>query len=297
MTKQTKTEAPVEEAKTTAVAEVKQNQAVAVVSDDTDELFAHAGAGLSNAGANDYAIPFLVVLQPLSPQVSKQNPEYVQGAEAGMIYNSVTKKLYTELGLIPCEFRKVFVEWVTREGGGSKSAPVGEHDINSGIEKTCTRDDRKRLRMPGTGNTLVETAYHYVLAVDQETGESFQAVLSLDSTDLTPSRNWLTVMASQEMTHPTTGAVAIVPTFAQLYVATSKFRTNDAGQWFNWVFNFKSLLFSKDNTPVEPELLHLRKKAMAFSKLVKEGMVKVDRNSQTTAEEVVSAPAEKSAAY
>jgi len=214
-----------------------------------------------------------------------------------MSYDGVTKKLYNSIGLVPCEFRKVWVEWVTREGGGSKAAPVGEHAINSGIEKTCTIDGKKRRRLPN-GNTLVETAYHYVLAYDEATGDTFQAVLSLDSTDLTPSRNWLTIMSNQEIKSPTTGAVAIAPTFSQLYKATQKFRQNDNGQWFNWAFEFDRPLYSKEGYTATEKDVVLRKKAQSFAKLIREGLVQVDRSTQAS-EEVSSEqqPAASSAAY
>jgi hypothetical protein len=43
---------------------------------------------------SDLALPFIRILGQLSPQVNKRDAKYVQGAEAGMIYNSVTNQLY-----------------------------------------------------------------------------------------------------------------------------------------------------------------------------------------------------------
>src|SRR4051812_45080055 len=43
---------------------------------------------------DDLAIPFLRVLQDLSPQVKKKDEAYVEGAEVGMFYESATKQLW-----------------------------------------------------------------------------------------------------------------------------------------------------------------------------------------------------------
>ena len=60
----------------TAVVE-KKSTAVANVMDD---LYASAGEGLENVGAEDMQIPFLRILQPLSPQLNKQDSKYIKGA-------------------------------------------------------------------------------------------------------------------------------------------------------------------------------------------------------------------------
>jgi len=52
------------------------------------------GKGLGSIGQQDLALPFLKILAQLSPEVNKRDGKYVEGAEAGMIYNSVTGELY-----------------------------------------------------------------------------------------------------------------------------------------------------------------------------------------------------------
>ena len=55
---------------------------------------ADAGAGSQNITQDDLALPFLKVLGQLSPEVNKQNAKFINGAEPGMIVNSVTKEIY-----------------------------------------------------------------------------------------------------------------------------------------------------------------------------------------------------------
>ncbi len=53
-----------------------------------------AGAGLENIDKDDLALPFLKLLQSGSDETKKKHANYVEGAEAGMFYNTVTKRLY-----------------------------------------------------------------------------------------------------------------------------------------------------------------------------------------------------------
>ena len=55
-----------------------------------------ANAGLKNLGMDDLAIPFLRILSDTSPQIKKRDPLYIEGAESGMIYNTLTKEIYDD---------------------------------------------------------------------------------------------------------------------------------------------------------------------------------------------------------
>ena len=52
-----------------------------------------ANKGSQNIAQDDLALPFLKVLSHLSPEVNKQHAKYVEGAEPGMIVNTVTNEL------------------------------------------------------------------------------------------------------------------------------------------------------------------------------------------------------------
>ena len=95
-----------------------------------------SNTGLDNMGADDMALPFLRVLGQLSPEINKRDAKYVEGAEAGMIFNTVTKVAYDGekgLNIIPCYYKREYVEWSDR--GQGTSAPVAIHSVNSGIIK------------------------------------------------------------------------------------------------------------------------------------------------------------------
>ena len=60
----------------------------------TNVFEADAGQGIANIKQEDLALPFLKVLGQLSPEVNKRDAKYVEGAQPGMIVNSVTNELY-----------------------------------------------------------------------------------------------------------------------------------------------------------------------------------------------------------
>ena len=88
---------------------IKKNGALATVNFETD-----ASVQTGTVTQDDLALPFLKILGQLSPEVNKRDGKYVEGAEPGMIYNSVTGELFNgEKGIqvIPCYYKLEYVEW------------------------------------------------------------------------------------------------------------------------------------------------------------------------------------------
>ena len=80
----------------------------------TLDFVSDAGMGLETIEKNDLALPFLKLLQSGSDETKKKHAKYVEGAEAGMLYNTVTKKLYNgEKGIevIPVFYKMTYPEW------------------------------------------------------------------------------------------------------------------------------------------------------------------------------------------
>src|SRR3990167_7412492 len=68
-----------------------------------------AGAGLPDRRSDPdvYVIPYLVLLQDLSPQVRKAEAAYVEGAEAGVFFNTATRQPLGKEGyVVPCGFQR-----------------------------------------------------------------------------------------------------------------------------------------------------------------------------------------------
>jgi hypothetical protein len=102
----------------------KSKTDIANLSDDL--ILASAGKGLQNISNDDVTIPRLAIVQSGSPQRKKKDEKYIDGADEGMIFNTVTNELYKDsLEVIPCGYRKTYVEWVPRDKGGGLVAVQG----------------------------------------------------------------------------------------------------------------------------------------------------------------------------
>lgn len=231
-----------------------------------DDLTKYAGTGFEQADSNDYAVPFLHILQKLSPQVDEASPNYVKDARPGMIYETVNKRLLSgKEGVIaiPCAFKKSFVEWKPRDSGGGF---IKDHGWNTELVETCSRDDRNRLVLPN-GNMFVETKYHYVLiAID---GLLLPAVISMTSSQLKKSRNWMSMMQTRRMKN-SQGKEFIPPMFAYTYMLTTVLEQKDQNSWFSW-----------NITPGDQSTRQEVRDAMAFHKAIAAGSVKMVDESPT----------------
>jgi hypothetical protein len=88
-----------------------------------DQVPAHirqdSNRGSENVESQDVQIPRISVLQDLSPQIKKDKPEFIPGAEVATIFNVLTGELYPEgLEFVPVYFEKDHLVWKTRKAGG-----------------------------------------------------------------------------------------------------------------------------------------------------------------------------------
>ena len=103
-----------------------------------------SGMGLENIDKGDLALPFLKLLQSGSDETKKKHAKYVEGAEAGMFYNTVTKKLYNgEKGIeiIPVFYRMTYPEWAPFER--KEGRPIS-NDRGVGVMAETTQNDRNK---------------------------------------------------------------------------------------------------------------------------------------------------------
>lgn len=217
---------------------VRASRDVATMADDAEllaQIAADSGAGFEEATRDAYAVPFLRVLQDLSPQVKKKMAGYVEGAAPGMIYNTVTKEVFTALRVIPCYYSQAFIEWIPRTdkaaGGGNKGF-VAAHPATTPLVHKCVREGSRNM-LPN-GHELQDTRQHFVLFV-REDGTIDQGMIAMASTQLKVSRRWMSQMKSQLVN--VGGRQIPAPMFAYSYLLASEEEANDQGSWYSWTVN------------------------------------------------------------
>ena len=218
-----------------------------------------AAKGLGNIGQQDLALPFLKILGQLSPEVNKRDGKYVEGAEPGMIYNSVSGELYDGakgINVIPAFYKLEYVEWKDRgEGSGG---PVAVHDSSSDIMSQTKADANFKDRLPN-GNYVEKTASHFVII----TGDSpTTALISMKSTQLKISRKWNSMMSGIKLKGK--NGLFTPASFSHIYRLKTTQMSNDKGTWFGWEVSKVG--------PITDQQLY--QQAKSFSENISKGSVK-----------------------
>ena len=191
------------------------------------DFVADSGMGLENMDKGDLALPFLKLLQSGSDETKKKHAKYVDGAEAGMFYNTVTKKLYDgEKGIevIPVFYKMTYPEWAPFER--REGRPIS-NDRGPEILKETTQNNSNKDVL-SNGNEIIKTANHFVI-INGERPE--KALMTMKSTQLKVSRGWNSLMEDQFETDPKTGKSIPAPMFSRIYRFKS---VENAGSNFSW---------------------------------------------------------------
>ena len=199
----------------------KKNGALA-----TFDMEADAQQGAQNISQEDLALPFLKILGQLSPEVNKRDGKYVEGAEPGKIINTVTNALYDSINVVPCHYKRQYIEWQDR--GTSSGAPVAIHEADSDIVSQTTRGKDYKDRLPN-GNYLDNTANHFVLVVGDNPET---ALISMKSTQLKVSRSWNSMMNSIKLKGK--NGMFTPAMCSHVYNLKTVQQSNDKGTWFGW---------------------------------------------------------------
>lgn len=230
----------------------------------------HLGAGFEDTTTEDFAMPFLGILQDLSPAVKDGT---VEGAEIGMFINSATNELYDgQKGIraIPCFRQRKFIEWIERKKGGGY---VGEYSPEDPVVKKAKDESIEFGKFKIGDNDLVETylAYWILLAEDRDEPIG-QVVTSFKSMNIKKYKNFMTT-ANQIRIQ---GKPA--PIFAHVYRLKTVSETKPGGTFFNWDIR----LDGKDalSCRINPES-DMFKAALSLHEMARDGKAKVDHTKET----------------
>lgn len=197
------------------------------------DLFAgfaeHAGEGMDHIGTDDMQIPFLRIIQPLSPEINKTDPKFIKGASAGDLFNTVTGQVWEgEEGVtvIPCGYTVKFLEFAPR---GTQGGFMGELDPNSPDIANTVREGAAEI-LP-SGNELIRSAQHLVMIVGED-GSTQQAIVDMKKTQLKVSRRWNTQMRMVQYSGPK--GMFTPPMWGTAWKLTVVGESNDKGSWYNF---------------------------------------------------------------
>lgn len=176
-----------------------------------------AAIGNENIDADVLSTPRLYLLQALSEQVVKGNPNYIKGAQSGMFVNSITDELYEDLYCANL--------FMTRGYNVNKRREFGQKDWR-GFFDTIELANAKLLSdgLNPADYEITDTHTHTLAVINSETGSIITPIqYSMKGTGLKESRTWNTNIVTQG---------SQLPRFAGIWKLSTKLNSNNKGSWY-----------------------------------------------------------------
>lgn len=210
------------------------------------------GSGMEGADKEAFAIPFLKILQKISPQVDEADSAYVAGAKGGMLLNTVTQSLHDNLLFLPCAYQRRFLRWAARGSDRGFKGELLPEDVAVMLDKGEIVDFEGRLYFPledGTVNpkkcdSVQDTRSHFGLILDEETGATQPALLALSSTQVKKSKLLMGILSAAKVASP--NGLVTPPTWMNKIRLSTAIESNDQGSWYGLKLAAEGFVTSKD---------------------------------------------------
>ena len=223
--------------------------------------------GSEEVGIQDLTIPRLQMVQSLSPQRKKNEAEYIEGAEEGMLFNSVTNELYPEFVLFnPVYFRMEWVVWKNRDaGGGFVGAFSTQEEAVAAVAAHPNAGQQTDKGEPVL--EVLDTAQHFGLLLDPnspaDNPRAVEIVISMSRSQLKPSRQFNSQIR-----------IAGGDRWERYYKLSAVMVAGPRGDYYNW--KVEQLGFVSEGVYAQAEALY---------ESVKSGQRDVERGGTKTTEE------------
>lgn len=242
-----------------------------------DELASDAEQYQETMGKDDMSIPFLQILQQLSPQCTKGKAEYIKGAEPSDLFDTVTQRLFKTrddddnpiqgVRIMPIHYKRSFIEWIPRNQGGGI---VEEYSVEEGLSIITRRNEnnldiiQEGSPLGTPGNQLNDTHTHFVFLINED-GTFEPMILTMASTQIKSSKDLNNMVSKHTLPNGSKAA-----RFFGVYSVTTQQRTNDQGSWYVWKFE------RVDDVVKNPDLMPAYREAKTFLEGIKAGEHKAD---------------------
>jgi hypothetical protein len=206
---------------------------------------------------NAYAKPFLGILQALSPAVQRGKAEYIDGAQPGMILNTVTKKLSDEVHVSVLNRTHTFTYWIVREEGGGlvREEPVTIEGMNSFMKIPQDDKGRRLIKESQNGKTVtidvLECRNFFCHLFDPDEPQAGEiAIVSMNKSQLSVAREWNSLIAvkSQRLKDENGNVIRGLPPVLQsgVWKLSTVMKTKGENSWYKWAVSFQGLHTSKE---------------------------------------------------
>jgi hypothetical protein len=235
-----------------------------------------AGEGLENISSDELLIPFIRILQGLSPEVDEAESKHIPDAKPGQMFNTATQELFDGtrgILFLPVRRTHTFGEFTPRLQGGGFHGVWDESDARIPALRAAQGGFGK-LALEN-GNELIETYSIYGLVAPmllegeklEDTAFS-QVVIGFSSTQIRAYR-LIIARLNTLMGQPK----PVYPIFAHLWHFCTVGQKNAKGKFHGWQ---PRLYGGSAKTALLPVTSDLYQQGKAFSAFLKEGKAKAD---------------------
>jgi hypothetical protein len=214
---------------------------------------ADAGAGLEGADAASYAIPFLAVVQKMSPVCDEASGLYNPDAKPGMLMNTVTGELLDgKEGIVIMQafYQRRFLRWGSRDANGGFKGEIMPEVAAQLEHEGQVRNVDGRLYYPledGTINEkkcdrLADVRNHFCVLA----GTGQKVLLSLGSTQIKKSKALISMLSGVRV-NGADGKPVVAPTWATKVLLQTVLEQNDQGSWYGVKFTMKGFANNQDD--------------------------------------------------
>jgi hypothetical protein len=233
-----------------AVAEVKKTEIMAA---EVIDFGADAGHGMEEADAQSFAIPFLSVVQKMSPICDEASGSYNPDAKAGMLMNTVTGELYDGkegVVFLPAHYQRRFLRWAPRETGGGFKGEMTADAAAIAIEEGEVKDVDGRLFYPMDDGSINEKRCDRLADVRNHfgvlEGSRQRVLLSLGSTQIKKSKALMSMLSAVKVKNAA-GQMVTPPTWANRVRITTVLEQNDQGNWYGVKFELEGFVSDRED--------------------------------------------------
>jgi hypothetical protein len=244
------------------MANAKHESAVVEIETNKHEIAASpinfredAGKGMEGATQESFAIPFLGILQKLSPQVDESSGQAIEGAKAGQFFENVTGRLFDGkkgVLIVPCAYKRTFIRWGAKDLGGGFKGELSPEAVAEMRESKQLYEVENRLYVPLENGSIDpkksdqvnDTRNHYILLIDEETGAWNQALVSLSVTQIKKSKMLMAALSSVKVKD--SYGMYTPANFSNYVRATSVTESNGKGSWFGWRLELAGRIVNQD---------------------------------------------------
>jgi hypothetical protein len=175
-------------------------------------------SGFEGTDNDTFKMPFVKILQKLSPEVDPTDGAYVEGAEIGMFLNDATKELSKELQAIILKIEHNLIVWRPDRGG-----LVGVY--SKSMENQIVAQKEGNYKYDAEGNDIVDTISFYLMNPEDPT-DVF--ILSTSKASFKYGRSLATRVRSLKM-----NGRPVKKTWAGIWKIGLVLEENEKGKWYS----------------------------------------------------------------